>query len=87
MTRYISNEANLKMMMNHFRDKSRNIQFEAFYVFKVFVANPKKPPQIESILRRNKDKLLAFLKDFHNDKEDEQFSDEKQFLIVQIQGL
>lgn len=40
----------------------------------VFVANPKKPPQIEAILRRNKDKLLVFLKDFHNDKEDEQFS-------------
>jgi len=87
MTRYISNEANLKMMMNLLRSKSRNIQFEAFHVFKVFVANPKKPPQIESILRRNKDKLLAFLKDFHNDKEDEQFSDEKQFLILQIQQL
>ncbi|KAF8492507.1 calcium binding protein 39, isoform CRA_a [Gautieria morchelliformis] len=85
MTRYISNEANLKMM-NLLRDKSRNIQSEVFHVFKVFVANPKKPPQIESIL--NKDKLLACLKDFHNDKEaDEQFSDEKQFLIVQIQGL
>ena len=87
MTRYIANEANLKMMMNLLRDKSKNIQFEAFHVFKVlsfiivmmnviadnfakvFVANPKKPPQIESILRRNKDKLLAFLKSFHNDKE------------------
>ncbi|CAE6399440.1 unnamed protein product [Rhizoctonia solani] len=79
--------ANLKMMMNLLRDKSRNIQFEAFHVFKVFVANPKKPPQIETILRRNKDKLLVFLRDFHNDKEDEQFSDEKQFLISQIQAL
>ncbi|OBZ78380.1 Calcium-binding protein 39 [Grifola frondosa] len=87
MTRYIASEANLKMMMNLLRDKSKNIQFEAFHVFKVFVANPKKPPQIESILRRNKDKLLKFLKDFHNDKEDEQFTDEKQFLIVQIQNL
>lgn len=87
MTRYIASEANLKMMMNMLRDKSRNIQFEAFHVFKVFVANPKKPPQIETILRRNKEKLLAFLKDFHNDKEDEQFTDEKQFLITQIQGL
>ncbi|KAG9076963.1 hypothetical protein FS749_011197, partial [Ceratobasidium sp. UAMH 11750] len=87
MTKYISVEANLKMMMNLLRDKSRNIQFEAFHVFKVFVANPKKPPQIETILRRNKDKLLAFLRDFHNDKEDEQFSDEKQFLIAQIQAL
>jgi len=129
MTKYIANEANLKMMMNLLRDKSKNIQFEAFHVFKVggfplywntvlrihlflpffqvFVANPKKPPQIEIILRRNKDKLLSFLKTFHNDKEgahasfhilyhifhfplppiDEQFSDEKQFLIVQIQTL
>jgi len=87
MTKYIANEANLKMMMNLLRDKSKNIQFEAFHVFKVFVANPKKPPQIETILRRNKDKLLTFLKNFHNDKEDEQFTDEKQFLIVQIQGL
>ncbi|KAI0635160.1 Mo25-like protein [Trametes polyzona] len=87
MTRYIANETNLKMMMNLLRDKSKNIQFEAFHVFKVFVANPKKPPQIENILRRNKDKLLKFLKDFHNDKEDEQFMDEKQFLIVQIQSL
>ena len=87
MTRYIASETNLKMMMNLLRDKSKNIQFEAFHVFKVwlyrgsrlasdstkplqvFVANPKKPPQIESILRRNKDKLLKFLKDFHNDKE------------------
>ena len=37
--------------------------------FQVFVANPKKPPQIETILRRNKEKLLNFLKTFHNDKE------------------
>ncbi|KAF8717599.1 hypothetical protein AX14_012110 [Amanita brunnescens Koide BX004] len=87
MTQYIANESNLKMMMNLLRDKSKNIQFEAFHVFKVFVANPKKPPQIEAILRRNKEKLLIFLKGFHNDKDDEQFNDEKQFLIVQIQSL
>lgn len=36
MTRYIANEANLKMMMNMLRDKSKNIQFEAFHVFKVW---------------------------------------------------
>jgi calcium binding protein 39 len=35
MTKYIANEANLKMMMNMLRDKSKNIQFEAFHVFKV----------------------------------------------------
>lgn len=87
MTRYIADEGNLKRIMILLRDKSKNIQFEAFHVFKVFVANPKKPAQVEAILRRNKDKLLSFLKNFHNDKEDEQFTDEKQFLISQIQAL
>ena len=37
MTRYISNPDNLKLMMNMLREKSRNIQFEAFHVFKVHI--------------------------------------------------
>lgn len=39
MTRYISKAENLKLMMNLLRDKSPNIQFEAFHVFKVARAN------------------------------------------------
>ena len=35
MTIYISNPDNLKLMMNLLRDSSRNVQFEAFHVFKV----------------------------------------------------
>lgn len=35
MTSYISRAENLKLMMNLLRDNSRNIQFEAFHVFKV----------------------------------------------------
>lgn len=41
MTRYISVEGNLKMMMNFLRDKSRNIQYEAFHVFKVGQVTPR----------------------------------------------
>jgi len=87
MTKYISDQHNLKLMMMLLRDKSRNIQFEAFHVFKVFVANPNKPPAILNILVKNKDKLTAFLANFHNDKEDDQFNDEKAFLLKQIQLL
>ncbi|KAI9206989.1 Mo25-like protein [Polychytrium aggregatum] len=68
MTRYISDGDNLKLMMNFLRDRSRNIQFEAFHVFKVFVANPRKPKAILDILERNKDKLVTFLSNFHNDR-------------------
>jgi Mo25-like len=33
----------------------------------VFVANPNKTPAIVDILAGNKEKLLRYLKDFHND--------------------
>ncbi|KAJ3337066.1 mo25 protein [Gonapodya sp. JEL0774] len=88
MTRYIGNVENLKLMMNLLRDKSRNIQFEAFHVFKVFVANPNKPKPVLDILQKNKDKLLSFLSNFQTDRtDDEQFNDEKAFLIKQIRDL
>ncbi|XP_068685929.1 calcium-binding protein 39-like [Montipora capricornis] len=88
MTQYISNPENLKLMMNMLKDKSRNIQFEAFHVFKVFVANPNKALPIQEILVKNKDKLVEFLTNFHNDRtEDEQFNDEKTYLIKQIKEL
>jgi len=87
MTKYISEQDNLILMMNLLRDKSKNIQFEAFHVFKVFVANPNKAPPILDILVNNKDKLITFLDLFHNDKEDEQFADEKAFLLKQIEAL
>jgi hypothetical protein len=54
-------------------------------IMQVFVANPKKPPLIETILRRNKDKLLVFLKSFHNDKEGTyRFGLSTPFLLVLI---
>jgi len=87
MTKYISDQSNLRLMMLLLRDKSRSIQFEAFHVFKVFVANPNKPQPILHILVKNKDKLVTFLNNFHNDKDDEQFNDEKAFLLKQIQQL
>ncbi|XP_071838100.1 calcium-binding protein 39-like [Apostichopus japonicus] len=88
MTRYISNPENLKLMMTLLRDKSRNIQFEAFHVFKVFVANPNKSQATLDILLKNKDKLVEFLLQFHTDRtEDDQFNDEKNYLIRQIREL
>merc|ERR1712062_692873 len=88
MTKYISSPDNLKLMMNLLKEKARNIQFEAFHVFKVFVANPNKPKPILDILLRNREKLIDFLSNFHNDRsDDEQFNDEKAYLIKQIKEL
>ncbi|XP_061745736.1 calcium-binding protein 39-like [Nerophis ophidion] len=88
MTLYISRPENLKMMMNLLRHKSGNIQFEAFHVFKVFVANPNKTQPIIDILLKNQTKLIDFLNLFQKDRsDDEQFNDEKTYLIKQIRDL
>lgn len=88
MTRYISSPENLKLMMTMLKNRSRNIQFEAFHVFKVFVANPNKPRPILDILLRNKERLIEFLTNFQTDRnDDEQFNDEKAYLIKQIREL
>eukprot|EP00877_Chromochloris_zofingiensis_P008074 jgi/Chrzof1/351/Cz01g12170.t1 len=85
MMRYVSDVKNLMQMMNLLKDTSRSIQFEAFHVFKVFVANPRKPQPIVDILTNNKDKLLKYLEDFHTDKDDdEQFKEEKAVIIKEI---
>jgi len=88
MTKYIGQSENLKLMMNLLREKSRSIQFEAFHVFKIFVANPNKPQSIADILYRNQEKLVQFLTAFQPDRaDDEQFLDEKSYLIKQIRDL
>ncbi|XP_073899533.1 calcium-binding protein 39-like isoform X2 [Castor canadensis] len=88
MTKYVSKPENLKLMMNLLRDKSPNIQFEAFHVFKVFVASPHKTQPIVEILLKNQPKLIEFLSSFQKERtDDEQFTDEKNYLIKQIRDL
>lgn len=81
MMRFISSKLNLQRIMILLRDPSGNIQFEAFHVFKVFVANPKKPLTVAKVLMKNKTKLVEYLEKFHTDKDDAQFHEEKQLII------
>ncbi|KAJ2157266.1 conidiophore development protein hyma [Coemansia sp. RSA 552] len=88
MISYIKESDNLKMIMNALNDRSKSIQYEAFHIYKVFVASPTKTPGVHKILYRNRDKLIKFLLDFQNDKNsDEQFRDEKAFLIKELRKL
>ena len=75
--------------MKLLRDRSASIQYEAFHVFKIFVANPRKEGVVLELLRRNQEKLLAFLRDFLPQREgtDEHFRDEKSFLLEEIAKL
>ncbi|TVU38185.1 hypothetical protein EJB05_11541 [Eragrostis curvula] len=87
MMRYVSSKDNLMILMNLLRDSSKNIQIEAFHVFKLFAANKNKPPEVVNILVTNRSKLLRFFAGFKIDKEDEQFEADKEQVIKEISGL
>lgn len=87
MTRYVSSRENLRILMNLLRESSKSIQFEAFHVFKLFVANQNKPADIFNILFTNKSKLLRLFSDFKSDKEDEQFEADKSQVVKEIAAL
>lgn len=88
MTQYVDSGEHLKIIMKLLRDDRRMINYEGFHVFKVFVANPNKSVAVQRILISNREKLLRFLPNFLEDRtEDEQFNDEKSFLIRQIENL
>lgn len=89
MTSYVNGGDNVKLVMILLSDKSKNLQMEAFNVFKVFVANPKKSKIVMDILIKNREKLLLFLENFQpvERKEDPQFKEERDFVIQQITDL
>ncbi|OAY76871.1 Calcium-binding protein 39 [Ananas comosus] len=70
------------------KDSSKNIQICAFHVFKVFVANPNKPREIIEVLIDNHEELLKLLHNLPTSKgEDEQFEEERDLIIKEIERL
>ncbi|XP_038887041.1 putative MO25-like protein At5g47540 isoform X2 [Benincasa hispida] len=87
MVQYVSSLDNMRILMNLLRDPNKTIQRDAFDVFKLFVANKNKPPEITSILVANRTKLLRFLNDLKPDKVNEGFEEDKAQIIREISIL
>ncbi|KAL9129320.1 MAG: hypothetical protein Q9217_002191 [Psora testacea] len=88
MTAYVDKGEHLKLCMVLLKDDRKMVQYEGFHVFKVFVANPHKSEAVKKILTQNRERLLKFLPGFLEDRQDDdQFLDEKSFLIRQIELL
>merc|ERR1712183_450822 len=87
MMKYIDDRENLKLMMAMLKDKTKAIQFEAFHIFKVFVANPNSPYPVKLVLWNNKKRLITYLGTFQKNREDQQFIDEKALIIRHLVAL
>ncbi|XP_050136406.1 putative MO25-like protein At5g47540 isoform X1 [Malus sylvestris] len=87
MVRYVCSLHNMIILMNLLRDPKKTIKLETFQVFKLFVANQNKPPEIVNVLVKNRTKLIRFLNDFTIEKEDKQFEANKAQVINEISVL
>ncbi|KAA8523592.1 hypothetical protein F0562_010015 [Nyssa sinensis] len=89
MIRYVSSKDNLRILMNLLRESSKNIQVDAFHVFKVFflLLTPISLRTLSGILVANRSKLLRFLGSFKIDKEDEEFEVDKAQVVKKIAEL
>ncbi|KAK6589082.1 hypothetical protein RS030_233554 [Cryptosporidium xiaoi] len=77
MTLFSGNSEYLKIFMDLISSNLETISFEAFHIFKLFIANPKKSRDILNILKSNKNKIIQLLQ-FQNSRIDEQFSSDKE---------
>ncbi|XP_010430700.1 PREDICTED: MO25-like protein At2g03410 [Camelina sativa] len=87
MIKYVSSLDNLRIMMNLLREPTKNIQLEAFHIFKLFVANENKPEDIVAILVANRNKILRLFADLKPEKEDEGFETDKALVMNEIATL
>ncbi|KAL0645090.1 hypothetical protein Bca4012_043381 [Brassica carinata] len=87
MVRYVSSLDHLRIMMNLLREPTKNIQLEAFHIFKLFVANERKPEDIVAILVANRNKILRLFADLKPEKEDEGFEADKLLVVGEIASL
>eukprot|EP00747_Dinoflagellata_sp_TGD_P208874 gnl/TRDRNA2_/TRDRNA2_82318_c0_seq1.p1 gnl/TRDRNA2_/TRDRNA2_82318_c0~~gnl/TRDRNA2_/TRDRNA2_82318_c0_seq1.p1 ORF type:complete len:364 (-),score=85.17 gnl/TRDRNA2_/TRDRNA2_82318_c0_seq1:50-1141(-) len=88
MLAYVSEEQFLMIHMNLLKDTSKAIQFEAFHVFKIYAVNPNKPPRIQRILFRNREKLVKLLSTFQPNREnDECFLQDRKAVIQALKTL
>lgn len=87
MLSYSGDDRFLRIHMNLLRESSKAIKIEAFHVFKIFAANPNKPPRIQQILYKNKERLVKLLEALQNGSNNRQFDEDRKSVIAKLLAL
>ncbi|KAH0793292.1 putative MO25-like protein [Histomonas meleagridis] len=85
--RYLDDIENLQLIMILLRSSSKKVQYRAYTLFKLFVLNPRRTQGVVSALKKNKSKLVKFLKELVLDDTDPEYEEEKQQVISIIEHL
>jgi len=86
MVRYINDPENLKLVMLALKG-GRAQQTAVFHVLKIFVGNPRKSPEVASILKLNKENLISFVQKFEKEKEDPRLERDKEAMLEKLNEL
>ena len=81
---FVSDADNMCLIMPHLGSKSKKVRLSAYYLFKLFVINPRRNQNIRKILRKNKDKLTRIIRRLSFPDDDEELNEER---ITVIQNL
>ena len=86
MLKYVQDPENLEMIIGELRGKKTAVALQAWDVFKLFVANPRKPDGITLMLRQAKRMLLKFLKKFGTAKKGDSRFEREVGMVLQVLG-
>jgi len=88
MLAYVGNEQYLPFHMNLLRENSKVLQVDAFHIFKIFAANPKKPQKVQQILYKNRERLIKLIETLNPTKgDDASFKDDQAAVVKALMNL
>jgi calcium binding protein 39 len=88
MLAYVGEELFLRVHMKLLKDPSKFIQLEAFHIFKLFVANPRKPPRVMRTLLKNQVQLVRHVEALaHCRPDDPKLCDDIRVVVEKVQAL
>lgn len=88
MLSYVDNEHHLQIHMNLLRENSKALQVDAFHVFKIFAANPRKPQKVQQILYKNRERLIKLIGTLKPAKgDDASFTDDQAAVVKALMNL
>jgi calcium binding protein 39 len=88
MIQFVCHEEFLITTLVLLGNASKVVQYETFHLFKIFAANPRKPPKIAKLLNQNRERIMKILDQIEQDRlDDHEFKQDKNAVVAKLNAL
>ena len=88
MVQFVGNDDFLVKTLVLLGNSSKVVQYETFHLFKIFAANPRKPPRVAKLLVSNSERIVRILEQIEQDRlDDTEFKQDKQAVVTKMKAL